>query len=143
MKFRDWISQQLGATVTQGAMAERMEVGIATIKRRESGRYPPFSAEEIIHGARLWKLNPVTALMDLGFVEFHEVVSSTERDGKTIGELGDGELALELAQRLNPALRLIDHTEIRTLGDTIRASIQSRTKQQQEPPDLSQIPDAQ
>lgn len=65
--------------------------------RLESG----LSADDIIMISRALKISPMDALLELGKLTYPEVYGFIEREGKLLGTASDGELALELAQRLN------------------------------------------
>lgn len=80
------------------------------------------SADETIQLSRSLNVEPVMALVDLGYITHSEVISFLGDSG-FIATADDGELAIELARRLNPATKAdeIDELEQR------RRSNESRT----------------
>jgi hypothetical protein len=95
---RAWFSEMANRRVTTTEIGEHLGVTRKTAQSRlEAG----LSADDIITVARAVKINPMDALVELGKVTYPEVYGFVEREGKLLGTASDGELALELAQRLN------------------------------------------
>src|SRR5699024_8017763 len=68
-------------------------------------------------------INPVEALTELGYLEYGEVMTFMDMGGQLLDTAEDGELALELARRLNPATHapLIDELEARSATPHLHA----------------------
>ncbi|MDI9914406.1 hypothetical protein [Rhodococcus sp. IEGM 1379] len=95
---RAWFSEMANRRVTTTEIGEHLGVTRKTAQTRlDAG----LSADDIITIARAVKVSPMDALIELGKLTYAEVYGFVEREGKLVGTASDGELALELAQRLN------------------------------------------
>lgn len=93
-----WFSEAARRRVTVTEIADHLGVSRKTGQTRlESG----LSADDIVVLARALNLNPVAALTELGKLTYDEVHGYLESGGKLLETATEGELALELAQRLN------------------------------------------
>ena len=95
---RAWFSEVAKRRVTTTEIGEHLGV---TRKTAQSRLDAGLSADDIITIARAVKVSPMDALIELGKLTYPEVYEFVEREGKLLGTASDGELALELAQRLN------------------------------------------
>ncbi|MBY0795030.1 hypothetical protein KCQ77_06850 [Corynebacterium sp. L24] len=70
------------------------------------------SADELIDISRSLGLSPIHALVELGKITYQEAYDFLDNDGQLVETAEDGELALELAKRLNPATRAPEIDEL-------------------------------
>lgn len=104
-KYKEWFSAAAGRRVTVVEIAKHLDVNRNTAtSRMQEG----LSSDEIITLARKLHINPVTALEELDKLTLEEVLGYFEQGGKLIETADNGELALELARRLNPVSKLAD-----------------------------------
>lgn len=97
---KDWFTAAAGRRITVTEIGKLLGVNRNTATTRlQDG----LSSDEIITLSRHLHLNPVTALEELGKLTIDEVLSYLEQDGQLLQTADVGELALELARRLNPA----------------------------------------
>ncbi|WP_064066986.1 helix-turn-helix domain-containing protein [Prescottella equi] len=97
--IRAWVKSVTKRRITVEEIAEMIGVSRATATRYlQEG----LSADHVIQIARACRINPADALVDLGYVSRDEMFEWLESDGKLLESASDAELALELAERLNP-----------------------------------------
>ncbi|NKW17038.1 hypothetical protein GTA26_05315 [Rhodococcus hoagii] len=97
---RAWFSEIARRRVTVTELAEHLGVSRKTAQTRlEAG----LSSDDIIAIARALHISPSMALVELGKLTYDEVFTFLEGGGKLIETASEAELALELAERLNPA----------------------------------------
>lgn len=100
---REWFSAEARRRVTATEMAQHLGVARNTVNGRlQEG----LSADDIITLARAIKVSPINALVELEKVTYDEVFSFLERGGKLVETASEGELALVLAERLNPRMTI-------------------------------------
>ncbi|OWM43005.1 hypothetical protein [Corynebacterium diphtheriae] len=114
--FRDWLSAVHHSKITASEVAATLGISRATATRK---LIDGLSADNVISICRSLSVNPVQALVDLGHVTESEITDFLESDGALVTTAEDGELALELARRLNPATMA---TEIDELAERRRNS---------------------
>lgn len=108
-KYKEWFSAAAGRRVTVVEIAKHLDVNRNTAtSRMQEG----LSSDEIITLARKLHINPVTALEELDKLTLEEVLGYFEQGGKLIETADNGELALELARRLNPVSKLAEFDEL-------------------------------
>ena len=99
-KEKDWFTAAAGRRVTVVEIGKLLGVNRNTATTRlQDG----LSSDEIVTLARKLHINPVTALEELGKLTIDEIMSYLEVDGQLVETADVGDLALELARRLNPA----------------------------------------
>ncbi|MFC9764354.1 hypothetical protein [Rhodococcus jostii] len=98
---REWFSAETRRRVTAAEMARHLGVSRNTANSRMQDG---LSADDIITLARALKVGPINALVELGKVTYDEVFSFLEEGGRLVETATEGELAIELAERLNPNL---------------------------------------
>lgn len=110
--YRTWFKSATGRRVTADDIATALGVSRATATRRLTEGLNP---GDVIKASRALGVNPVDALVDLGHLAHGEAMDFLDSDGKLVDNTEDGELAIELARRLNPATRApeIDELEAR------------------------------
>lgn len=99
--IRDWIKEVTKRRITAEEIAEILGVSRTTVTRRLQEGMP---AEDIIAIARACGASPVQALADLDYVTIKEVMDFLDDpEAKLVEAATDGELAIELAKRLEPS----------------------------------------
>lgn len=99
--YRDWFKSATGQRVTAEEIGTMLGMSRVSATRRLTT--DGLSADEIITVSRKLRVNPVMALVDLGHLKHAEAMDFLDTDGALVATAEDGELALELARRLNPA----------------------------------------
>lgn len=99
--FRHWLRDLNGRRVTADDIAHKLGVSRTTVTRRLVN--DELTADELITLANAYKVNPLQALVDLGRITDQQVWAYLESEGQLVETAEDGDLALELARRLNPA----------------------------------------
>lgn len=97
---RDWLTSMAKRRITAVEIAEILGVSRTTANSRI---VKGISSDDLIHICRGLEINPVEALTELGYLEYGEVMTFMDMGGQLLDTAEDGELALELARRLNPA----------------------------------------
>lgn len=108
--YRDWYKSATGQRVTAETIGKLIGASRPTVTRRLT--QDGLTADEIIKVSRGLRVNPVDALVDLGHITESEAMSHLDSDGALIATAEDGDLALELARRLNPATRADELDEL-------------------------------
>ena len=110
--IRDWFRSSMDRRVTVEQIGEVLGVSRATATRYVADG---LDAAQIIALCDAFGANPIEALVDLGHIDYRHVIDFLDGDDRTISAAEDGELALELARRLNPAklAPVIDDIEAR------------------------------
>ena len=108
--FRTWIRSQTGRRVTAEQIGRVLGFSRTTITRRLAD--DDFTADELITLARHFDVSPLLALVDFDRVTDREVWDYLETEGQLVETADEGELALELARRLNPATRAAEIDEL-------------------------------
>lgn len=107
--YRDWFRSATGRRVTAEEIATALGVSRATATRRLVDGMDP---GDVIKLSRALRVNPVEALVDLGHLTHGEAMDFLDSDGQLVDTAEDGELAIELARRLNPATRAPEIDEL-------------------------------
>ncbi|EHK86417.1 helix-turn-helix domain-containing protein [Rhodococcus pyridinivorans] len=99
---RAWFSEVTRRRITVTEIAEHLGVSRKTAQNRLA---EGLSADDLIALARALHVSPIDALVELDKLEYSEVYGFLEGEGKLVETATEGELALELATRLNPTLQ--------------------------------------
>ena len=108
--YRDWYKSATGQRVTAEEIGKLIGASRPTVTRRLT--QDGLTADEIIKVSRGLRVNPIDALVDLGHITEAEAMSHLDNNGKLLDTAEDGELAIELARRLNPATRADEINEL-------------------------------
>lgn len=114
ISVKEWLSATAKRRVTAVEIAEILEVSRTTANSRIAKGFP---ADDLITVCRNLGVNPVDALVELDYLSYDEVMSFMDSDGKLVDNATEGELSLELARRLNPAVLA---PEIDKIGEAAR-----------------------
>lgn len=109
--YRDWFRSATGRRITAEEIGDILGLSRPSVTRRLTSP-DGLSADEVIAVSRASNVNPVEALVDLGHLEAAEAMAFLDSDGQLVETADEGELALELARRLNPATRAPEINEI-------------------------------
>lgn len=101
--FRQWYYDTTGLRLTADHVAAILGMSRTSATRRLTT--DDLDADEVIELCRTLDLNPLVGLVDLEYITDKEVWGYLDSDGQLVETAGDGDLALELARRLNPATR--------------------------------------
>ena len=117
--YRDWYKSATGQRVTAETIGKLIGASRPTVTRRLT--QDGLTADEIIKVSRGLHVNPIDALVDLGHITEAEAMSHLDNNGKLLDTTEDGELAIELARRPNPATRAneIDELASRRAGTPV------------------------
>jgi|GEM_PF-1269944 hypothetical protein len=107
---RAWFSSMAKRRITAVEIAEILDVSRRTATTKLTNG---LSADELIDISRSLGLSPIHALVELGKITYQEAVDFLDDDGQLLETAEDGELALELARRLNPATKADELEELR------------------------------
>ena len=120
--YRDWYRSATGQRVTAEKIGKLIGASRPTVTRRLT--QDGLTADEIIKVSRGLHVNPIDARVDLGHITAAEAMSHLDNNGKLLDTAEDGELAIELARRLNPATRAneIDELAARRAGAPVSDS---------------------
>lgn len=97
---REWFSSASGRRITATEIAKHLGVSRNTVNARMSDG---LNSDDIIAIARAVGVRPIDALIELGKLTYDEVYAFLEDGGKLVETASEGDLALELARRLNSA----------------------------------------
>lgn len=109
--YRDWFRSATGRRITAEEIGDILGLSRPSVTRRLTSP-DGLSADEVIAVSRASNVNPVEALVDMGHLEVAEAMAFLDSDGQLVETADDGELALELARRLNPATKAPEINEL-------------------------------
>ena len=110
MDIKQWLIETSGHRITDGEVAEILEVSRKTANKRLNSEV---GADDLIKLCRALDINPVDGLVELRYINYRDVLDFFDSEGQIIDTAEDGDLALELARRLNPATRADELEELR------------------------------
>lgn len=130
--FREWFKSSTKRRVTVEQIGEIIGVSRATATRYVA---EGLSADHVIQLCRELDANAVEALVDLGHLDHAEVLDFLDGDTRTIAAADEGELALELARRLNPATKAPELDALEATADNWRdvLGLAARTPDKDDP----------
>lgn len=99
--YRAWYKSSTGRRVTADELGKILGISRPTVTRRLT--QDGLTADEIITVSRSLNVNPVDALVDMDHLTVAEAMSYLDLSGQLLATAEDGDIALELARRLNPA----------------------------------------
>lgn len=104
MDIEAWLKEQNGGRrVTISDLAKILGVTRKTVRTRIDTGMP---LDDLITICRALNIRPVDALVDQGIVTHQEVLDWIDSDGSLVATASDGDLAKELAERLNPNMKM-------------------------------------
>lgn len=109
MDIKQWLSENAKRRITDQDVASFLNVTRKTANKRIN---EGLSADDLITICGMIGINRTLALVELGCLPHDDVLAYLESDGALVATAEDGELALELARRLNPATKASELDEL-------------------------------
>lgn len=109
MDIKTWLSENSHRRITDQDIATMLNVTRKTANKRINDGLP---ADDLITLCGELGVNRVLALVELGYIPHDDAMEYLDSDGALIATAEDGDLALELARRLNPATRAEELDEL-------------------------------
>lgn len=109
MDTKKWFSETARKRVTDEMIADMLDVTRKTANKRINMGLP---MDDLVTISRALNINPVIALVELGHLDHEEVEAYLDSDGQLVETADEGDLAIELARRLNPATRAPEIDEL-------------------------------
>lgn len=115
MEIKQWLSETSHRRITDQEIADILKVTRKTANKRLNEGLP---TDDLLALCQEFGINRTLALVELGHVPYQDVLDFLDSDGALVSTAEDGELAIELARRLNPATRAneIDELAARRAG---------------------------
>lgn len=115
MDIKQWLSETSHIRITDQGIADVLQVTRKTANKRLNEGLP---ADDLLTLCEVLGINRPLALVELGYIPYQEVLDFLDSDGALVSTADEGELAIELARRLNPATRAdeIDELAARRAG---------------------------
>lgn len=115
MEIKQWLSETSHRRVTDQEIANILKVTRKTANKRLNEGLP---TDDLLALCQEFGINRTLALVELGHVPYQDVLDFLDSDGALVSTADEGELAIELARRLNPATRAdeIDELAARRAG---------------------------
>lgn len=109
MDIKTWLSENSHRRITDQDIATMLNVTRKTANKRINDGLP---ADDLITLCGELGVNRVLALVELGYIPHDDAMEYLDSDGALLATAPDGDLALELARRLNPATRAEEIDEL-------------------------------
>lgn len=100
MDIKQWLSENTHRRITDQDVANALGTTRKTANRRLNDG---LEAGDLITICETLKINRTMALVELGYIPHQDVLDYLDSDGELVSTAEDGQLAIELARRLNPA----------------------------------------
>lgn len=115
MEIKQWLSETSHRRITDQEIADILKVTRKTANKRLNEGLP---TDDLLALCQEFGINRTLALVELGHVPYQDVLDFLDSDGALVSTADEGELAIELARRLNPATRAneIDELAVRRAG---------------------------
>ena len=109
MEIKQWLSETSHRRITDQEIADILKVTRKTANKRLNEGLP---TDDLLALCQEFGINRTLALVELGHVPYQEVLDFLDSDGALVSTADEGELAIELARRLNPATRANELDEL-------------------------------
>ena len=109
MEIKQWLSETSHRRVTDQEIANILKVTRKTANKRLNEGLP---TDDLLALCQEFGINRTLALVELGHVPYQDVLDFLDSDGALVSTADEGELAIELARRLNPATRADEIDEL-------------------------------
>lgn len=115
MDIKQWLSEISHRRITDQEVAGVLKITRKTANKRLNDGLP---TDDLLALCKEFGINRTLALVELGHVPYQDVLDFLDSDGALVSTADEGELAIELARRLNPATRAneIDDLAARRTG---------------------------
>lgn len=100
MDIKQWLSETSHIRITDQGIANILQVTRKTANKRLNEGLP---VDDLLTLCEALEINRPLALVELGYIPYQEVLDFLDSDGALVSTADEGELAIELARRLNPA----------------------------------------
>lgn len=109
MEIKQWLSETSHRRITDQEVADILKITRKTANKRLNDGLP---TDDLLALCKEFGINRTLALVELGHVPYQDVLDFLDSDGALLATAPDGDLALELARRLNPATRAPELDEL-------------------------------
>lgn len=109
MEIKQWLSENTHRRITDQDVADALGTTRKTANKRLNEGLP---ADDLITICGKLGINRTMALVELGYVPYEDVLEYLDSDGQLVSTADEGELAIELARRLNPATKAPEIDEL-------------------------------
>lgn len=118
MDIKQWLSETSHRRITDQEVAGVLKITRKTANKRLNDGLP---TDDLLALCKEFGINRTLALVELGHVPYQDVLDFLDSDGALVSTADEGELAIELARRLNPATRAneIDDLAARRAGTPV------------------------
>lgn len=110
MDIKQWLSENAHRRVTDSEVAEILGVTRKTVNTRLNAG--TLTADDLLLICERLGINRTLALVELERLPHSDVLEYLDSDGALLATAEDGDLAIELARRLNPATRAHEIDEL-------------------------------
>lgn len=100
MEIKQWLSETSHRRITDQEVADILKITRKTANKRLNDGLP---TDDLLALCKEFGINRTLALVELGHVPYQDVLDFLDSDGALVATADEGELAIELARRLNPA----------------------------------------
>ncbi|MDK8709577.1 hypothetical protein QP952_07820 [Corynebacterium pseudodiphtheriticum] len=109
MEIKQWLSKTSHRRITDQEIADILKITRKTANKRLNEGLP---TDDLLALCQEFGINRTLALVELGHVPYQDVLDFLDSDGALVSTADEGELAIELARRLNPATRANEIDEL-------------------------------
>ncbi|MGV3159826.1 hypothetical protein ACEE23_01825 [Corynebacterium sp. 32222D000AT] len=109
MEIKQWLSETSHRRITDQEVADILKITRKTANKRLNDGLP---TDDLLALCKEFGINRTLALVELGHVPYQDVLDFLDSDGALVATADEGELAIELARRLNPATRANEIDEL-------------------------------
>ena len=109
MDIKQWLSENTHRRITDQDVANILGTTRKTANRRLN---EGLTADNLILICGKLGINRTMALVELDYIPYQDVIDYLDSDGQLVATADEGELAIELARRLNPATRAPEIDEL-------------------------------
>ena len=109
MDIKQWLSENTHRRITDQDVADILGTTRKTANRRLN---EGLAADDLILICGKLGINRTMALVELDYIPYQDVIDYLDSDGQLVATADEGELAIELARRLNPATKAPEIDEL-------------------------------
>lgn len=109
MDIKQWLSETSHRRITDQEVAGVLKITRKTANKRLNDGLP---TDDLLALCKEFGINRTLALVELGHIPYQDVLDFLDSDGALVSTADEGELAIELARRLNPATRANEIDEL-------------------------------
>lgn len=109
MDMKQWLSENTHRRITDQDIADILGTTRKTANKRLNDG---LSADDLILICGKLGINRTMALIELDYIPYRDVIDYLDSNGQLVATADEGELAIELARRLNPATKAPEIDEL-------------------------------